>query len=170
MLAQLDQALVVDGRSIWRMLKRKVPDQSADETSASIAYDDLDWDAIQSHPKLAQYRNWDQHSSSNPTALGMLLTSIAKRFEATVQRRHKGGPEPDGPDSPSDPLDDLAKVIDAEDERAPRRTNSHATDIGRVHDQGLDGSSTALSSGSSTASPMKPSFVTLGQVSSFPAT
>ena len=121
LLAQLDQALVVDGRSIWRMLKRKVPDQSADETSASIAYDDLDWDAIQSHPKLAQYRNWDQHSSSNPTALGMLLTSIAKRFEATVQRRHEGGPEPDGPDSPSDPLDDLAKVIDAEDEEGAEK-------------------------------------------------
>ena len=121
LLAQLDQALVVDGRSIWRMLKRKVPDQSADETSASIAYDDLDWDAIQSHPKLAQYRNWDQHSSTNPTALGMLLTSIAKRFEATVQRRHKGGPEPDGPDSPSDPLDDLAKVIDAEDEEGAEK-------------------------------------------------
>ena len=118
LLAQLEEALVVDGRSIWRMINRKEPDPSDDGTPASMTYDDLDWDTIQSHPKLAQYRNWDQRSTSDPTAIGMLLTSIAQRFEVAAQPGHTGKSRPDGSDSPSDPLDDLAKMIDAEDEEA----------------------------------------------------
>ena len=118
LLAQLDAALVVDRWSIWRMLKRKVPESNYDDTAMSIAYDELDWDAIQSHPKLAQYRNWDQRSSSDPTDLGILLTSIAERFEADVRRGRTGDPGTDGADSSSDGLDDLAKAIEAEDEEA----------------------------------------------------
>ena len=118
LLAQLDAALIVDRWSIWRMLKRKVPESSYDDTSMSIAYDELDWDAIQSHPKLAQYRNWDQRSSSDPTDLGILLTSIAERFEADVRRGRTGDPGTDGADLSSDGLDDLAKAIEAEDEEA----------------------------------------------------
>ena len=116
LLAQLDEALVVDGRSLWRMLKRKVPDASDDQGSASMAYADLDWEAIRSHPKLAQYRNWDQHSSSDPTALGIILTSIAKRFEGTQSIGLTGEPDGDGLNLPSDSLDDLGKLIEAEDE------------------------------------------------------
>ncbi|MCY4370069.1 MAG: hypothetical protein OXF41_11805 [bacterium] len=118
LLAQLEEALVVDGRSIWRMIKRKVPEPSDhEETTASMIYEDLDWDAIQSHPKLAQYRNWDQ-PSSNPTALGILLTSIAQRFEAAGSPAHRGKLDSDRTVSPADPLDDLAQRIDAEDEEA----------------------------------------------------
>ena len=119
LLAQLDAALVVDGRSIWRMLKRKAPEASDDDTWISIAYDELDWDAIQSHPKLAQYRNWDQRSASDPTDLGILLASIAERFEADVRRARTGDPgAEDGPDSSPGGLDDLAQEIEAEDEEA----------------------------------------------------
>ena len=121
LLAQLDEVLVVDGRSIWRMLKRKEPEANDDELSASIAYDELDWDAIQSHPKLAQYRNWDQLSSSAPTPLGILLASIARRFEVGAQRDRTGEPEPDRPDSPADLLDDLAEAIEVEDEEAAEK-------------------------------------------------
>ena len=109
------------------MLKRKEPEATDDESSALIAYDELDWDAIQSHPKLAQYRNWDQRSRSDPTPLGILLTSIAERFEASVQRGRTGEPEPDHPDAFSDPLGDLAKAIEAEDEEAAEK-EEHAQD------------------------------------------
>ena len=43
LLAQLDEALIVDGLSIWRMRKRKVPAATEGETSVSIAYEELDW-------------------------------------------------------------------------------------------------------------------------------
>ena len=55
-LAQLDEVLVVDGHSIWRMLKRNVPQPAPDDETSAFSYGDLDWEAIQSHPKLAQYR------------------------------------------------------------------------------------------------------------------
>ena len=118
LLEQLDAALVVDRGSIWRMLKRKAPEASDDDTSVSIAYDELDWDAIQSHPKLAQYRNWYQRSASDPTHLGILLTSIAERFEADVRRGRTGDLGADRPDPSPGKLDDLAKAIEAEDEEA----------------------------------------------------
>ena len=53
LLVQLDKLLIVDGRSLWRLLKRKVPEPVDDEESVALRYDDLDWDAIRSHPKLA---------------------------------------------------------------------------------------------------------------------
>ena len=118
LLAQLEEALVVDGRSIWRLYKRQVSKPSDEGISPSISYDDLDWDAILSHPKLAQYRNWDQRSSSSPSALGILLTSISKRFEATAPRPHTSEPESYSPGSASDLIDDLANRIKAEDEEA----------------------------------------------------
>lgn len=124
LLAQLDAALVVDRGSIWRMLKCKAPEAGDDDPSISIAYDELDWDAIQSHPKLAQYRNWDQRSVSDPTDLGILLTSIAERFEADVRRAREGDPGADGPDSSPDGLDDLAKEIEAEDEEAAEENDA----------------------------------------------
>lgn len=122
LLAQLDAALVVDSGSIWRMLKRKAPEAS--ENDISITYDELDWDAIQSHPKLAQYRNWDQRPASDPTDLGILLTSIAERFETEVRRGRTGDAGPDGPASSPDELDDLAKAIEAEDEEAAEQSEA----------------------------------------------
>ena len=124
LLTQLDAALVVDFGSILRMLKRKVPEASDDDPSISIAYDELDWDAIQSHPKLAQYRNWDQRPASDPTDLGILLTSIVERFQADVRRGRTGDPGADEPDPSPDELDDLAKEIEAEDEEAAEQNEA----------------------------------------------
>lgn len=113
LLAQLDEVLVVDGRSIWRMLKRSEPAED-DESISTIVYEDLDWDAIQAHPKLAQYRTWDQQSATDPTALGILLTSITDRFESELDRR-RSGTETSGAEA-LDPMVDLGSVIEPEDE------------------------------------------------------
>ncbi len=118
LLAQLEEALVIDGRSIWRMAKKKAPEPNDDRTAALMSYDDIDWDAIQSHPKLAQYRNWDQSSTSNSTPVGILLTSIARRFATDSEPGNGGKSEPNGSDQFADPLDDLAREIDAEDEES----------------------------------------------------
>lgn len=118
LLAQLDEVLVVDGHSIWRMLKRKAPEPATGDESSTLSYEDLDWEAIQSHPKLAQYRTWDQHGSADPSGLGILLGSIADRFRADVDRRRSGVAASDTPPADTDPLDDLSATIDAEDEEA----------------------------------------------------
>ncbi len=118
LLTQLDEVLVVDGRSLWRMLKKSVPVLPDADDSAPLSYDDLDWDAIQSHPKLAQYRAWDQRGRTDPTGLGILLGSIADRFRSEVHRRGGGDVKPGDSPPTEDPLDDLAKAIEAEDEEA----------------------------------------------------
>ena len=127
LLLQLEEALVIDSRSIWRMRKQKAPKGTEDESLLSMAYEELDWDAIQSHPKLAQYRNWGQASSSDPTPLGILLASIVDRFEADVQRGRSGDLRRDlhgSHASRPDDLDDLAKAIEAEDEEAAEEEES----------------------------------------------
>ena len=117
LLVQLDELLIVDGRSLWRLLKRKVPEPVDDEESVALRYDDLDWDAIRSHPKLAQYRAWDQRGHADPAGLGILLGSIADRFRSEVrQRRGEGSAEETETETAGDSLDDLAKTFDAEDE------------------------------------------------------
>ena len=118
LLVQLDEVLIVDGSSLWRMLKRRVPEPADSEEHVTLSYDDLDWDAIRSHPKLAQYRTWDQRGQADPTGLGILLESIADRFRLEVRQRSVGeaviGIEDDmGGDS----MDDLGKTVEAEDEQ-----------------------------------------------------
>ena len=118
LLVQLDEVLIVDGKSLWRMLKRKEPEPAEDEEFVSLCYDDLDWDAIRSHPKLAQYRAWDQRGQTDTTGLGILLESIADRFRSEVRRR--SGEEAVGgieADTDCESLDSLGKTFNAEDEQ-----------------------------------------------------
>ena len=137
LLVQLDETLIVDGQSLWRMLKRKVPQPADEADSEALSYDDLDWDAIQSHPKLAQYRTREQRGhTDDPTGLGILLGSIADRFRSEVRRRKGEGVDGEiDTEISDDPLDDLANTIDAEDEETAeadhaeqdrRRTNARA--------------------------------------------
>lgn len=129
LLVQLDEVLIVDGRSLWRMLKRKVPEPADDEMSVTLSYNDLDWDAIRSHPKLAQYRAWNQRGQADPTGLGILLGSIADRFRSEVrQRSGKGAVGGAEDDTSGDSLDDLAKSIDAEDEQTAESEQAEVED------------------------------------------
>ncbi len=127
LLVQLDEVLIVDGKSLWRMLKRKVPEPAEDEDSVTLYYDDLDWDAIRSYPKLAQYRAWDQRGQADPTGLGILLKSISDRFRSEVRQRSGGGAADEiEADTGDDSLDDLAKIIDAEDEQTAEAEQAEA--------------------------------------------
>ena len=127
LLVQLDEVLIVDGRSLWRMLKRKAPEPSDGEEAVALRYDDLDWDAIRSHPKMAQYRVWNQSGRADPTGLGILLESISDRFRTEVrQRRGEGPAEHADTATASDSLDDLARTIDAEDEETAEAEQTEA--------------------------------------------
>jgi hypothetical protein len=110
--------LLVDGRSVWRMLRRKIPEVNENADGPRLAYDELDWEAIQSHPKLAQYRSWKQPAGTDPTGLGILLGSIAERFRQEVALR-RGEPLPlevVQVDVEDKGLDDLSSWVAPEDE------------------------------------------------------
>jgi hypothetical protein len=122
LLAQLDEVLVVDGNSLWRLLKRTPEPVSEHDGSAHLDYGDIDWDAVLAHPKLAQYRSWSR-SSTEQTGLGVLLSSIAGRFKKDVEARRGGGGVP-APDEMSDP--DLAFGEEQpEDEEAAETEEEH---------------------------------------------
>lgn len=132
LLLQLDQVLVVDGASIWRMVKRPAP-TSVDDDEVSQSYEDLDWDAIQSHPKLAQYRSWKSASSAaDSTALGVLLKSISDRITAELaERRGEVDPRSIGVREVPDELfrvdaEDEAEADAQEEERERRRISARA--------------------------------------------
>ena len=133
LLLQLDQVLVVDGASIWRMMKKPGPASGDDEPELSLAYDDLDWDAIQSHPKLAQYRSWNAAgSAADPTALGVLLRSISDRLTSELARR-RGEVDPlsDADRATSNDLfrvevEDEDDADEQEDERERRRVGARS--------------------------------------------
>lgn len=114
LLIQLDEVLVVDGRSVWRMLRRPLSKATEDENGPRLAYGDLDWDAIQSHPKLAQYGSWATSSAADSTGLGILLGSIADRFRREVALR--SGTQLPEPPADDDILDDLSSPGESETE------------------------------------------------------
>lgn len=116
LLLQLEETLVIDGHSLWRMAKRTPPDAPADDETPTLAYEDLPWDAIQAHPKLAQYRTWTNLSTTNPTSLSVLLDSIAGRFRDEVKRRRHGASFDASADSNSRADEDPFASPEPEDE------------------------------------------------------
>jgi type I restriction enzyme S subunit len=132
LLAQLDEVLVVDGNSLWRLL-RKTPERLPEDGDAEqLDYADIDWDSVLAHPKLAQYRSW-RRSTSEQTGLGLLLSSIAGRFKQDVEARRGGGElpssgeilDPDLPFSEMQPEDEDAADSEEED-RSRRRLGARA--------------------------------------------
>ena len=126
LLAQLDEVLVVDGNSLWRLL-RKTPERLPEDGDAEqLDYADIDWDSVLAHPKLAQYRSWSR-STSEQTGLGLLLSSIAGRFKQDVEARRGGGELPPSneildPDLPfGEVLPEDEEAADAEEEDRSRR-------------------------------------------------
>jgi hypothetical protein len=124
LLAELDHALIVDVGSIWRMLKKKrAPEPNEDEDGPHLAWEDLNWDALQSHPKFAQYHGWDKQGSTDLTALGILLTSIAERFpqEVAASRGEAVPGVHPGAQSGDDRLGDLSVSPQGESEAEAER-------------------------------------------------
>ena len=126
LLAQLDEVLVVDGNSLWRLL-RKTPERLPEDGDAEqLDYADIDWDSVLAHPKLAQYRSWSR-STSEQTGLGLLLSSIAGRFKQDVEARRGGDELPPSneildPDLPfGEVLPEDEEAADAEEEDRSRR-------------------------------------------------
>ncbi|MDE2715826.1 MAG: hypothetical protein OXI33_02280 [Chloroflexota bacterium] len=114
LLVQLEAALIVDGRSIWRILRRTIPDTGSDEDPVAMKYEELDWNIIRSHSSVAQYQRLGNTTTASDTPLSILLASIAAQF-ATVQTRPPGG---EHIDTTLDALEELGQEMEPEDEDA----------------------------------------------------
>lgn len=79
LLRELDDALVIDRRSVWRIAGTG-PGESVDQEEGAVpSLGDLNWEQIQNHPRIAQYRNATK-PGPDPSDLQILLGTIAARF------------------------------------------------------------------------------------------
>jgi hypothetical protein len=87
LLDELDAALVIDRQSLWRLAGRNVPAATGD--GPRLRWEDLDFDALRRHPKLAQYQSAMGRRTDQPDAtdLQIVLRAIAERFHGFGQQR-----------------------------------------------------------------------------------
>lgn len=89
LLYELDGSLIIDGKSvvkIWRTDDHEEKDIDwEDQTAVRMAYEEIDYDLLRSHPKLEQYRTWNLGSGSyRKTELQIILSSITSHFQGLV--------------------------------------------------------------------------------------
>ena len=117
LLDELDGALMLDGTSLWRVAKRPTPTPSDSSAGPRTSYEELDWERLRQHPKLAQYRTASTRDSRlEPTDLQVILTAITDHFRG-LDSDHD--PTPDGTSESGDSAPDGDE--DSERERERRR-------------------------------------------------
>lgn len=131
LLRQLDDALVIDRTSVWRLAGHDTPDENPDEDGPTLSLDDLDWEQLMSHPRLSQYRQGSHlgTSTDEPTDLQILLGTITARLGELGKepiRAHPGGTS-ERPAEPNPDFEDLSEEERAarEEERERRQRKAH---------------------------------------------
>ena len=107
LLDELGAALVIDGTSLWRVAKRAATPTSKDVGDGPrTRYEELDWDRLRQHPKLAQYGALSARDSRlEPSDLQVVLTAITDHFrglgvdrDATLDASQEAPPDAAAPD------------------------------------------------------------------------
>ena len=83
LLDELDAALVIDRHSLWRLARRSPPPEpvGADGDGPRQAWEDLDFDALRRHPRLAQYESLGRPNERlEATDLQIVLGAITDHF------------------------------------------------------------------------------------------
>ena len=106
---ELDAALVIDPQAVWRLAGRAAPADSADD-GPHLRWEDLDFEKLRRHPKLAQYQSSLGQGADRPAAtdLQVILTAIAERFHSVRQGGRQG-------DQSAEPSNDALLDIDLDD-------------------------------------------------------
>ena len=102
LLQELQNALPIDAVSIWRIAKRRDPAPVVDDDAPRVRWEELDWEQIRRHPRIAQYGMYGS-SYPEPTELQLILDSITNHFR-TRGRLATVTTDPEGTDA------DLAKA------------------------------------------------------------
>lgn len=106
MLQVLDQVLIVDMQSAWKMAHPNTDTDVEDPTDdVAIRYEDIDWDTIRQHTTYKAYTGHRLTTAHSPTELGILLQALTDRFNQ----------EAAGHTQPDDEIDDLGKEQAPED-------------------------------------------------------
>lgn len=106
MLEVLDQVLIVDLQSAWKMAYPSADGEPTDPTAeVAIKYEDIDWERIRQHATYKAYTGHHLSTAHSPTELGILLQALTDRFNQ----------EASGRTTSDDIFDDLASEQTPED-------------------------------------------------------
>src|SRR5207247_5657052 len=88
LLDELDAALIIDPQSLWRLAGRSAPPDPGGSDGPRLRWEDLDFDVLRRHPKLAQYHSAMSRPTDRPepTDLQVVLAAIAERFRGIGQQ------------------------------------------------------------------------------------
>jgi hypothetical protein len=96
LLGDLENALVIDRRSIWHLAGKTPPKVSSDdEEELRLDYADIDYDMLRQHPKLRQYHQAGSSTTEvdspiyTRTRLQIILSSITAHFQGLVDQQNK---------------------------------------------------------------------------------
>ena len=80
LLRQLDQTLMIDRASVWRVAKPGVIPGAEDDETQSVGLDDLDWERVRRDPRYAGYFTRGRASGVAPTDIQIVLAAISGRL------------------------------------------------------------------------------------------
>lgn len=123
LLDELDAALIIDRQSAWRLAGRSVPADIGASDGPRLRWEDLDFDVLRRHPKLAQYNSAIGRRTDRPEAtdLQVVLAAIAERFHGIGQQRPPGS-EPTaspGENAIDVDVDDLPGILPSDRDDTP---------------------------------------------------
>lgn len=142
LLKALDDTLPIDARSIWRLAgKSKHADVEDDADGPHQRYEDIDWDLLRRHPKIAQYRA--AAGGYETGGLQLLLSSITDHFRGLGSQASAAGvprldelEETEGDDFGDEDLQGLlGEEIDVEDPEQPDELDTGGQPCPPTHHQ-----------------------------------
>ena len=104
LLQQLDDVLVIDRGALWKMTGKHPPAPAGDDGTSTLHLENLDWEHLSKHPKLARYRRIrsEDGPAGEVNELQILLAALAGRLGdlGEVHRPPSELPD-DGPETTS---------------------------------------------------------------------
>jgi hypothetical protein len=130
LVSELENALVIDRRSVWRLAGRRARTKAATDEELGarpLSYDEIDYERLRSHPKTQQYLRSGLERSADPRSrLQFILNAITGRFDeisGMIREPVRNGPQPQTEMSLGETAETEEESETEEVERQRRRQN-----------------------------------------------
>ncbi|MFG2091779.1 hypothetical protein [Spirillospora sp. NPDC048824] len=80
LLHELEQSLIIDAATAWRVAKPTVPPPETDGDGASISWDNLDWERVRRNPRYTGYLPRGRSHGTAPSDIQLILAAISGRL------------------------------------------------------------------------------------------
>src|SRR5450756_25861 len=116
---ELDAALVISPHSLWRLAGRTAPAGASDGEGPRLNWEDIDFETLRRHPKLAQYQSalGSRTGGHEATDLQIILAAITERFQGLGQHATSEGQSHGN--GPGTELDDMLTALPGDRDDGP---------------------------------------------------